>query len=414
MTALDFQILTELYSKMTGDSDLITYVKGGWEGDRYTYCGKLTFAELTTHYVPVPQTAELPPYLRLQRDLVKSRSVGIRQYVLENVDHIFPEVISISEHIEAEPIGPEGCGLYKIRIPKESFRYLVDGQGRLVGIGGALMMDGTLCKNSIDIKFVLSESVARDSQVFADVNSTPIAPNKSQIAAMDGRLVINQFSKNVVSSISGLSTLIDYSKASVTASSSSNALWTLNQFVSFVMITTGSTQKSFQKQMKEVSQQDYFLGFIAKYFEYLQSNRQFSDAFSGKVSAVDSRKQTIVGTSVFLKSLAVMGKVLLMNFAHANKADWNLMCEWDSIDLTIDNEEWIGRCKNFRGGFEDRSYNHKALASYFLLKMGVQIPEELEVIEEEVLINRAGIKKAQREARKQLESINVEPALAEA
>lgn len=98
-----------------------------------------------------------------------------------------------------------------------------------------------------------------------------------------------------------------------------------------------------------------------------------------------------------------MAKVVAMNFINNNNgdsADWSLLDAWSDVDLSLDNSEWIGRCKSYSGRFEDRGYNHRALASYFLLQTQFEVPEELDVVEEEVLINRAGIKKSEREARK--------------
>lgn len=401
MTQSDFESLTALYSKMTGGSDLISYVIGGMEGNRFTYVGKISYLQLIEHYSVVPCTAELPAYLQLQRELVKSRSTGIRQYLLNNDDHIFPELISISKLIYAEQLQPFEANLFKITIPAESFRYLVDGQGRLVGIKEAMALSSKFLNQSIDVKFVLSESVQRDSQLFADINSTPIAPNKSQCAALDSRLVINNFAKRMIMEIEGLSSLIDFNKSSVTSSRTSTALWTLNQFISFLLIVIGGTSKSCQTLLDDDAKQVSWIEFMRKYFDQLMLNPQFACAFNLEISARDSRRETIVGTSVFLKSLGIMAKVLAMNFIHRGKADWSAFGKyWLNVDLQIDNQEFIGRCRNFRGGFEDRSFNHRALASYFLSFTDFDVPDELEAVEEEVLINRAGIKKAQREAKR--------------
>jgi DGQHR domain-containing protein len=404
MTNDDFLALNALYSQMTGSTDLVLYAVGGQEGDRFTYCGKILFSQLVEHYSVVPNAETLPPYLKLQRELVKSRSTGIRQYLLTNDDHIFPEVISISSEIVAERIEPAAANLFKITVPKESFRYLVDGQGRLVGIKEALLKREDLGSQSVDIKLVLSESIGRDGQVFSDVNSTPIAPNKSQCAAFDGRLVINQFAKRVIANTEGLNQIIDFNSASVTSSSKSPALWTLNQFIAFLLLVMGTTAKACQSALADEDKQAYWEGFITKFLSQLIANPQFAEAYLQRIPAQQSRKESIVGTSVFLKSIGLMGKVMALNFIEAGQADWSRMSEWKRIDLSVGNDEWIGRCKNFRGGFEDRGYNHRAMSSLFLSQMAFNVPEELEIVEEEVLINRAGIKKAQREAKKQIEA----------
>lgn len=405
LTTTDLQALNSLYCQMKGATDFTIYAVGGKEGDRFTWIGRVTYDVLCEQYQSVPETAELPNNLKLQRDLVTSRSRNVRDYLLENRDFIFPEVISISEDIEAELV-PQTQNVYKVTIPAQAFRYLVDGQGRRGGIELALNIDSSLGKNTIDIKFVKSEGHERDKQIFADINQTPIAPNKSQCAAMDSRLVVNQFTKDIITSIPALRNRIDYTKASVTKSSKSDCLWTLNQMLSFVQIITGTTAKSCQKLLVDEQTKKYWLGFIEKFFAVAQQHPSIRAALSGELTAQSVRSTSIVGTSVFLKSLAMTGKVVAMHLINQTPAgqcaDWTIMDAFPQLDLSISNTEWIGRCLNHRGGYEDKSFNHKAMASYFLIEMGLEVPEDLETIEEEVLLNRAGIKKSQREAAKKL------------
>jgi hypothetical protein len=71
----------------------------------------------------------------------------------------------------------------------------------------------------------------------------------------------------------------------------------------------------------------------------------------------------------------------------------------DVVFSTI-NPEWSGRCLNYRGRFEDKTFNHRAMASYLCMVTGLEVPEELETVEEEVLRARADILKLKREANK--------------
>jgi DGQHR domain-containing protein len=405
----DLEILHALYRQMRGTETFEIYAFGGKEGDRFTYVAKTPYSVLSKQFSLVPQNVSLPKNLMLQRNLVQSRSTNIQQYIVNNENFIFPEVISICEIIDAEPVAGIP-NLFKLTIPTWAFRYLVDGQGRLMGITKAQAIKAELDDQTVDIKFVLSEGVIRDAQVFSDINMTPVSPNKSQCAAMDNRQAVNRFAKRAVDSVAQLTPLIDYTKNSVTSSSTSQKLWTLNQMVAFVLILTGTTAKSSEKELGAEDKQVYWTGFIAKYFLMLQTNDRFKSAITRELTAQEVRAESIIGTSVFLKSIALMGKILIMHFINKGdaQADWSIMKDWGSVDLSTNNVEWIGRCKNFRGGFEDKSFNHKAMASYFLTQMGVEMPEDLETIEEEVLMNRAQIMKSKREADKALKANNFE------
>lgn len=401
MTNDEISCLLNLYSEMRGDNDLTLYVLGGIEGDRTTYVGKISYADLVSQFNLVPRSENYPQKLILQRELVTSRATNIKTYILNNKDHLFPEIISVCETITTEAV--EGIpNLFKLTLPAVGFRYLVDGQGRLIGINKALLERQELAQQTIDIKFVASEGISKDSQLFSDVNMTPISPNKSQCAAMDSRLVVNRFAKMAIESVPELTNIIDYTKASVTASSKLPSLWTLNQMVAFVLLLTGTTAKSCEKELATEEKQIYWAGFIAKYFSVLQENELFKAAISQKLTAQEVRVESIIGTSVFLKSLALMGKVLIMHFISKgdSNADWSILSGWKDINLQADNNDWIGRCKNYRGGFEDKTFNHKATASYFLTEMCLEVPEELETIEEEVLLNKAKMLKTYREEMK--------------
>lgn len=401
LTGKDFRSLHDIYRQIRGEEDLVIYAFGGREGNRETYLSKISFSDLTRHFSLVPSGVTLPNNLMLQRDLIMSRSTSIKQYLINNEDFVFPEVISVCEsfildEIESIP------NLFRLSLRADSFRYLVDGQGRLSGITRALEEMPSLADSTIDIKFVLSSGVENDTQLFSDINMTPVAPNKSQCAAMDSRKSVNRFAKRVVVSLPELTDLVDYTKASVTNSSSAKKLWTLNQVVAFVLMVTGTTSKTCEKELNTDEKQEYWTGFIRKYFECLKKNPKFRDAVTGAISASDVRESSIVGTSVFLKSLALTGKVLMMHFINKGdaQADWSIMDRWSEIDLSKSNKEWLGRCMNYRGGYEDKSFNHKAMASYFLSEMGISMPEQLEDVEEEVLLCRASMMKAKREAEK--------------
>mgnify|MGYP007079440437 FL=1 len=60
----------------------------------------------------------------------------------------------------------------------------------------------------------------------------------------------------------------------------------------------------------------------------------------------------------------------------------------------------MGRCMNYRGGFEDKKFNHLAVAQYLLTAMGIPLPEDLEEIEEQVLLQKAAQLKSKREETK--------------
>lgn len=389
--------LAAYYSKMRGSSDLVIHGIEGKEGNRTTYVAKISFKQLAEHFDIVP-SSDAPAGVMLQRNLAVSRGRNIARYIKDNEDFIFPELIAIVETLNVEALAI--TSICKLVLPALSFRYFVDGQGRLFGVKDILKHAPELADNTVDVKFVLSRGVDADAQIFTDVNKTPTSPNASQCIAMDSRQIMSTFAKDAVMANELLRQRIDFTKASVTASSDSPFLWTLNQYSKFLQMLTGTTVKSAEKLFEDPEQREHWIAFTNKFFSKLQANDFIANAI--RLGRGEWTTESIVPTSVFLKSLALYGKVILMNFAAKGdeQPDWSFMDKLTAVNFSTANPEWSGRCLNYRGRFEDKTFNHKAMASYLCMVSGLVLPDELETVEEEVLRARADILKQQREANK--------------
>ena len=389
--------LAAYYSKMRGDSPLTFNAIEGKEGDRLTYVAKIQFAELAQHFDIVP-TDKAPKGVMLQRELAASRGRNIAKYIKNNDDFIFPSLIAVVEKIELTKLSI--TDIVKATLPAASFRYFVDGQGRLFGIKDVLKALPELGNQCVDVKFVLSRGVEADAQIFTDVNKTPTSPNASQCIAMDSRKVMSTFAKDAVLTNEHLRSRIDFTKKSVTASSDSPYLWTLNQYSKFLQMLTGTTSTTAEKLFADPEQRNQWIAFTNKFFEKLQVNAFIENSIS--LGRGEWTRNSIVPTSVFLKSLALFGKVILLNFASRGDEtpDWSFMDKLSDVVFSTINPEWSGRCLNYRGRFEDKTFNHRAMASYLCMVTGLEVPEELETVEEEVLRARADILKLKREANK--------------
>jgi DGQHR domain-containing protein len=388
--------MTQYYSLMKGSSDLPIIAIEGNEGDRTTYVAKISFSELSEHFKLVP-TNNAPQSVTLQRELATSRGKGISKYIQSNSDFIFPELIAVVERLDT--LRTEISSVVRLVLCADAFRYLVDGQGRLFGVNDVMALGDEYANMSVDIKFVTSRGVDADAQIFTDVNKTPVSPNASQCIAMDTRQSLSKFAKEAVMSNSYLRNRIDFSKASVTGNTQSTAVWTLNQFSKFIQILTGCTAKTAETLFADEDKRTYWISFIEKLFTHLRVNEQIASTLDKGCGQWN--ENSIVTTSVFLKSVALYGKVILMNFAAGTIKDWSFMDALCDMDFSTNEKEWVGRCLNYRGRFEDKSFNHKAMASYLCLLTGLDVPEELETVEEEVLLARVSIMQQQRKDAKE-------------
>lgn len=386
LTLDDQEKLNALYSALRADSDITFYVTAGREGDRTTYVGKVPMTTLVESFPRVPQDVDMPSHIMIQRDLDHARANGVANYVKDNPGiFIFPGLMAIVENFTLSQVVEN---VYALTIPADSFRYLVDGQGRRGGI--EILMDTEFEKLDLeeqhfDVKFIKSMGATLDNQICVDINTSSKTFNQSQKAAMDSRKVLSVFSREVAQQ-QPLAGNVNYTRASVTASSDSPYLWTLNQLGAFIMKLTGTSAKTAQTLLEKPEDRAYIAGFVSKFFSVLCQNPTFGRALDKTLPAKVVRDTTVMGTATFFKSLAIVGKVVKMNLEARGpgQADWSLMDGWKNVDLSGDNKEWIGRCKNYRGGYEDKPWNHKAVASYLLGQMGIAAPAELDEVEQEV------------------------------
>ena len=403
--------LTALYNSLTASADFTFLAQAGKEGVRKTYSANIDFIDLIEVFTLVPHNPDSK--LLLQRETHKSRISGVSAYLVDDYACL-PSAGAIVEDICVEHVIEN---IYKITIPKGAFRYIFDGQARLGGISQLLSKDISYSDKTLSVKFVKSEGLERDNQLFSDWNAASVKPNSSICRAMDSRALINRFTKSLIMESSLISEYIDFNKASVTASSKSEKIWTLNQFTTFVQTVAGVTAKSAETILDDKAQAQT-AGFIHKYLEVLAKHPQLKTIFSGEVTPTTARQKMIVGSSVWLKSIALTGRFVYLHLLTntTRKADWSFMKNIHDIDFSRDNAEWEGRCMNYRGGLEDKTYNHKAVASYLLTSMGLDLPESLDTVEETVLLTRASNisakRKAKREAQQELALVDSEQAAA--
>jgi DNA sulfur modification protein DndB len=126
---------------------------------------------------------EMPPELRAQRSLNKSRLPEMARYLLDNrKDYVFSAITaSIDAEVKFEPIGQAGDAsrIGILRVPMDAKFIINDGQHRRAAIELALKENGDLGDESIGVVFFLDLGLQRSQQMFADLNRYAIRPNKS-------------------------------------------------------------------------------------------------------------------------------------------------------------------------------------------------------------------------------------------
>ena len=375
-------------------------VFAGQEGDRITYVTKITYRQLVEAFDVWPSEG-IPADLKLQRELLPKRTKDISEYIKNNDDFIFPEIIAIVDRMSFESKPLEWANnLGVVSFPATAFRYASDGQGRLTGIKEALNYKPELASHMIDIKFAHDEGEERNQQVFADINMTPCKPSTSQCITFDHRTLAHTVVKETINLVKSgetqtLKPFINYEKASVSVSS--EHLWTVNQMTNFLLASQGQTKRSIQSYLKaNEDKQDKLVKLQSSFFNSLFTRVSiFKDVVSHATKAQEVKRDSIVGTAVFLEALGIFMKVAMLNMVEQGNVDleWPIIDNLNSVDYSQDNPEWIGRCKTMFGKFVKNKTSVNATAAYLVSQCDLPMPKELLIIESDVQKSRSAVLK---------------------
>ena len=161
----------------------------------------------------------LPPELRAQRVLNRTRVPQISRYIVEHLDEYILSSLcaSVDGDIEFEPVAPSGpmrsIGL--LRIGMSATILINDGQHRRAAIEEALIERPELGDESISIVLFADSGLLRSQQMFADLNVHAIRPTKSIRLLYDHRDVMAKLVLDVVQSIPLFREYTDLEKSSI-------------------------------------------------------------------------------------------------------------------------------------------------------------------------------------------------------
>lgn len=115
---------------------------------------------------------DLPPEIRAQRILNKSRIPEIRDYILSNPDsYVFSALtVSVDGNMEFMPADEMMPQVGAISISMTSRFLINDGQHRRAAIAEAIKMNPSLKNEHISVVFYRDEGLLRSQQMFSDLN----------------------------------------------------------------------------------------------------------------------------------------------------------------------------------------------------------------------------------------------------
>lgn len=171
---------------------------------------------------------ELPPEIRAQRVLNRSRIPEMRDYIINNPEsYVFSSLtVSVDGAMLFEPINEVDPMIGHISISM-SARFLInDGQHRRAAIAEAIKINPDLKHEHISVVFYHDKGLKSSQQMFSDLNRYAIRPTKSINILFNSREESSIIAKEVVKDVSVFTGLTE--KEKTTVSNRSKALFTLS------------------------------------------------------------------------------------------------------------------------------------------------------------------------------------------
>ncbi|WP_421506483.1 DNA sulfur modification protein DndB [Erwinia rhapontici] len=275
---------------------------------------------------------DVPPELRAQRILNKSRIPDMVRYLLENPkDYVF-SALTASIAVDVEFIEHPGSGnLGTLRVPMDAQILINDGQHRRKAIEEALEERPELGHDNIPVLFFVDEGLVRSQQMFADLNKYAVKPSPSLATLYDHRDMSSELARYMAGNVEPFVGLTEMEKSSI--SSKSSKLFTLSSIKQATRALLGKGSKTgFDDEEKSLA---------ISYWQAIYSVMpDWQMAARKEVSPAQLRQDYLHAHGIGLHALGMMGHSLItecpdtwqQQIAHLKHVDWRKT-----------NPEWLKR-----------------------------------------------------------------------
>lgn len=328
------------------------------------------------------QGEELPPELRSQRVLNKSRIPEISRYITTNrQNYIFSAITaSIDRNVKFETLvinGNEHADIGTLRIPIEARFILNDGQHRRAAIEEALKEQPDLGDESISVVFFIDKGLKHSQQMFADLNKHALRPSRSTGILFDHRDPLSSLACEIVESIPVFRNLTEMEKTSI--SNRSTKLFTLSGIYQGTLSLLCKSEKS-----REISASEMKVAF--EFWSCVTENmRDWKLAATKEISTYELRMDYVHAHALALHVIGKLGAAILSTPGRDYKEDLKRL---NDIDWARKNRAlWEGRAMH--NGKISKSHTCVTLATNYLktfFKLSLS-PEERQV--EETFLRKA-------------------------
>lgn len=318
---------------------------------------------------------EVPPELRAQRTLNRSRIPEMTNYLVNNPQDYTLSAItaSVDEQVHFEPMADTGpaVNLGMLTVSMDAQILINDGQHRRAAIEEAIKESHELGHDHIPVLFFVDEDLKRSQQMFADLNKYAVRPNDSLSTLYDHRDPSSELARHVVANVECFRRLTEMDKSSL--SNRSTKLFTLS---SIKMANRSLLRKSAKDQVSD-EEKNLATEFWTEICKHIPD---WNAAQRKQVSTAELRQNYIHAHGVTLQALGSAGADLLSQY----QDEWQTHLkglndiDWSRSNVTI----WEGRALMY-GKLSKARANVALTANLIRQHIGVTLTAESLALEEQ-------------------------------
>jgi len=310
---------------------------------------------------------DLPPELRAQRILSKSRIPPIKNYILNNPnDYIFSSLTAsvdgTMKFIPEASLGQDGK-LGRLYINMESRLLINDGQHRRKAIEEALTEKPDLGHEMISVVFFEDNGLKRSQQMFSDLNKNAVKPTKSLNILYDHRDKFSKFIVEMINDIEIFQGRVDLESTSI--SNRSTKAFTLNGIADATKHLIGTSKG------KKLSEEEE--NFVKEFWTHVAKNiPEWQLLLEGKITPKELRKEFVHSNTNSLNALGIVGRIISQEHPENWKEKINGL---KNINWSRNNSEWEGRLL-LNGRMLKNALGVELAANTILKKCGISLSED--------------------------------------
>ncbi|SFG68609.1 DNA sulfur modification protein DndB [Neptunomonas qingdaonensis] len=315
---------------------------------------------------------EVPPELRAQRTLNKSRIPEMVKYLLDNPhDYVFSALTaSVGSDVNFEEF-ESGSNMGTLKVPMDAQILINDGQHRRKAIEEAVKERPELGHDNLPVLFFVDEGLKRSQQMFADLNKYAVKPSPSLATLYDLRDPASNLARYLATEIEPFKGLTEMEKSSISVVS--NKLFTLSSIkqATRALLSKGA-KEGFDESEKETA---------TLYWQVVYANMpDWQQVHKKEVSPTQLRQEYVHAHGVGLHALGILGKDLLCE----SPDQWQQkLTKLRTIDWRKANPEWIKRSMQ-HGKLSKSNTSIQLTCNALKLALGLKLTPEEKALEEQV------------------------------